>query len=101
MKRENQFADRHWFLSEWDYEKNKELRPDIFTAASNKKVWWKCRLRHSWSAMIQNRSKGQHCPYCVGRRVLIGFNDLVTTHPKIAKEWNYEKTNPYALNSLS
>ena len=94
MKRENLNPETHEFLSEWDYEKNKEFRPEIFTAASNKKVWWKCRLGHSWSAMITNRSKGQHCPYCIGRRVLKGFNDLVTTHPEIANEWDYEKNKP-------
>lgn len=33
----------------------------------------------------------QGCPYCSGKRVWIGFNDLETTHPEIAKEWDYTK----------
>ena len=32
-----------------------------------------------------------YCPYCNGRKVWPGFNDLKTTNPEIAKEWNYEK----------
>lgn len=28
---------------------------------------------------------GVRCPYCSGKKVLIGFNDLWTTHPDIAK----------------
>ena len=78
-------------VEEWDYEANNGLRPEDFTFASDKKVWWKCKLGHSWSARVANRHKGQRCPVCVGVKVLAGFNDLVTTHPKIAKEWDNEK----------
>ncbi|MEE0582298.1 MAG: zinc-ribbon domain-containing protein [Adlercreutzia sp.] len=28
------------------------------------------------------------CPYCSGRKVLAGFNDLATTHPDIAAMWH-------------
>ena len=31
------------------------------------------------------------CPYCVGRKVLVGFNDCVTTYPMLAKEWHPTK----------
>ena len=30
---------------EWNYEKNGRLKPENFTANSNKKVWWKCKKR--------------------------------------------------------
>ena len=30
-------------------------------------------------------------PYCGDRKVLKGYNDLRTTHPKIAREWNKER----------
>ena len=30
------------------------------------------------------------CPYCSGRRPIIGENDLFTLHREIALEWNYE-----------
>ena len=30
-------------------------------------------------------------PYCGDLKVLKGYNDLRTTHPKIAREWNKER----------
>lgn len=47
---------------------------------------WKCSLGHTWKALISDRRRGDNCPYCSGRRVLAGFNDLATTHPDIASE---------------
>jgi len=77
---------------EWDYEKNGKLQPKDFTAGSNKKVWWKCKLGHSWETIIAHRFlNGSNCPYCTGRIVWQGYNDIVTTHPDIADQWDYEK----------
>ncbi len=79
-------------VSEWDREKNDALRPEDFTGGSNKKVWWRCKLGHSWLAQINKRfTFGRGCPYCSGNKVWIGFNDLATTHPSIAAEWDQEK----------
>jgi hypothetical protein len=79
-------------VDEWDYENNDGTRPEHFTRYSNKIVWWKCGENHSWLMMIQNRTRGrQKCPYCAGRKVWIGFNDLPTVNPRIADEWDYEK----------
>ena len=33
------------------------------------------------------------CPYCTNRKALKGFNDLETTDPGLASEWNYEKND--------
>jgi hypothetical protein len=32
------------------------------------------------------RGKGDGCPYCSNHRVLVGFNDLATTHPQLLPE---------------
>lgn len=77
--------------SEWNYAKNNGLRPEDVTPNSNKKVWWKCSKGHEWQAKVCDRNKGNGCPYCGGKRVSIGFNDLQTVNPKLASEWNYEK----------
>jgi DNA-directed RNA polymerase subunit RPC12/RpoP len=54
---------------------------------SAKKHLWECELGHQWQEAPKKRTnRGDGCPYCSGRRVLIGFNDLVTTHPELAKE---------------
>ena len=76
---------------EWNNEKNGNLVPEEVIAGSNKKVWWKCSKGHEWEASIYWRNKGMGCPYCSNKKVLKGYNDLVTTNPKLAREWNYEK----------
>lgn len=50
-----------------------------------------------WVACISDRTRvGRNtgCPYCGHHKVLVGFNDLATFYPEIAKEWNYEKNFP-------
>ena len=76
---------------EWNYEKNNGLTPMDVLPSSDKKAWWKCSKGHEWKTQIKNRTKGTGCPYCAGREVLRGFNDLATTNPALAAEWNYEK----------
>lgn len=76
---------------EWHYEKNGVLKPEHFAPNSHKKVWWKCQIGHEWQASIANRNKGRGCPYCSGKKVLPGYNDLQTVNPALANEWNYEK----------
>ena len=78
---------------EWNYERNGNLKPEHFAPNSNKKVWWKCGSGHEWQATIVNRNKGRKCPYCSGKKVLKGYNDLQTVNPALAKEWNHEKNN--------
>lgn len=79
-------------LEEWDYEANGNLNPDDYTGGSNKKVWWKCKLGHTWYAQINKRlTFERNCPYCSGNKVWQGFNDIPTTHPHIAAEWDYDK----------
>ena len=76
---------------EWHYEKNGVLKPEHFAPNSHRKVWWKCQKGHEWQASIANRNKGRGCPYCSGKKVLPGYNDLQTVNPALANEWNYEK----------
>lgn len=65
-------------LMEWDYEKNNPITPEDVTAGSNTSFWWKDKLGHSWSMRVYCRSnQHQKCPYCSGRKVLKGFNDLL------------------------
>lgn len=75
--------------AQWDTERNGSLRPDQITSFSNRKVWWRCTFGHEWQAIVAARAvENSGCPYCAGRRVLAGFNDLATLHPKIAAQWD-------------
>ena len=59
--------------------------PDIWKLGTEY-VSWKCKYGHSYDAQISERRRGKGCPYCAGRKVWKGFNDLATTHPELAKE---------------
>ena len=75
--------------SQWDADKNKPMTPRDVTAFSNKKVWWKCEKGHSWQAIIASRTSSSYqCPYCSGKKVLAGFNDLKTLNPTLSGEWH-------------
>lgn len=61
--------------------------PSQFIAGSHKSMLWKCKLGHHWKAIIKSRCYGTQsaCPICANKQVEKGFNDLQTTHPKMAK----------------
>lgn len=80
----------------YDFNKNEEIGLDFETikARTSKKVWWKCKeCGNSWYATVasQNDKVKHGCPYCSGRLVIKGKNDLLTLFPEIAKEWNYDR----------
>lgn len=87
---------------EWDFDKN-GCTPQEVTRGSTKKVWWLCSKGHSYQASVNNRTKAAHsgCPYCSGKKVLPGFNDLATTHPDLIGEWDEEKNMPLTPQQVS
>lgn len=59
----------------------------VKAGSSGRKYSWVCNLGHKYQAEVASRTlAGNGCPYCSGRKVLAGFNDLDTTHPSIARE---------------
>lgn len=79
---------------QWDKKRNGTLDPRTITPASHTKVWWRCNKKHSWQAApySRTREKGSGCPYCAGRKVLAGFNDLASQRPGLAEQW-YQPLN--------
>jgi len=77
---------------QWHPEKNGLLRPDQVSPNSNRRVWWRCGLGHEWQSTVCSRTFSRTgCPYCTGRKVLPGFNDLKTLEPKVAEQWHPTK----------
>lgn len=73
---------------EWHAAKNGSLTPETVSPYSNRKVWWNCEKGHDYQAVVAARTQsGCGCPYCAGRKVLCGFNDLATVNPDIAAQW--------------
>jgi hypothetical protein len=62
--------------------------PTEIGGGSSKRLSWKCAAKgHIWESTIINRtSNGSNCPVCVGQLVIVGVNDLATTHPQIAEQ---------------
>ena len=77
--------------AEWHPSKNNELTPSMVSPGSHKVVWWKCSKGHEWQSTIKNRNAGNGCPYCSGRRILTGYNDLQSKNPELSAEWNYDR----------
>ena len=56
-------------------------------AGSAKNVMWRCAKNHEWLACPKNRSRNSTaCPFCEGRRAIVGETDLATTHPELAAQ---------------
>lgn len=75
--------------AQWHPVKNGNLTPQQVTPNSNRKVWWRCGKGHDYRAVVAARTvSGSGCPYCAGRKVLPGFNDLATLEPNVALQWH-------------
>ena len=94
----NDFATRFPDIAaQWHPTKNNGLRPEQVAANSNRSVWWQCEQGHTWRAPVGRRVQfATGCPYCTGRKVLPGFNDLASLEPQVAAQWDTERTAPSA-----
>lgn len=83
---------------------DQELAKTI-SRSSSQRVLWFCTdyPEHQWKTSVTNRvnsTTATGCPYCNGKKVFPGFNDLATTHPEVAS-WcaNSEDAKTYAAQS--
>lgn len=84
-------------VTEWDYQKNKES-PDSYSKGSSYSAAWNCSQGHPYYARVSARVRGTGCPYCSGRKALVGVNDVATLHPHLIAEWHPD--NQIQLESL-
>lgn len=90
--RERSLAEANPKLAaEWHPTLNGSLTPADVAPSSSRKVWWLGPCGHEWETSVGTRRRGSRCPFCYGRRVKEGFNDLATTHPRLAAEWHPER----------
>ena len=72
---------------EWHRSRNPGIQPEDVRASTVRLLWWQCAKGHEWQARGADRcNKGSGCPYCANQKVLVGFNDLMTTHPALGGE---------------
>lgn len=84
--------------AEWS-SKNKIKSTEV-SGGSHKKVLWRGKCGHEWTAVIKNRVRGAGCPYCSHNIVLPGFNDLASRFPNLAAEWS-ERNYPLRPNMVT
>ena len=87
----NDFQTKYPRLAaEWHSDLNGDLKPTDVTSGSKKRIIWQCTKyeNHNWPTTINARLKGDGCPICANKKVLVGFNDLHTTHPELANQWH-------------
>lgn len=83
---------------QWNYEKNGAVTPRMVLPGCNEGYEWKCPVcGHEWkvspNSRTNNPSYGRNisgCPCCSNKVTVSGINDLATTHPDLAIEWDYE-----------
>lgn len=88
------FEENPELFSEWDSDANKDLSLDKIGHTSKRKAWWVCKEGHKWQAEISSRTRTvevRSCPYCSGKKVLEGYNDLATVNKRVLKFWDFEK----------
>lgn len=68
--------------------KLREQGHDVYTddeyVGNKGKMDFYCSKGHHWPSNPNRVLTGQYCPCCLNRRVLVGYNDLWTTHKEIA-----------------
>ena len=75
---------------EWHEARNSPLKMESLSKGSSRRVWWICEKGHEWKTRYSNRINGTGCPYCAGKKVLPGYNDLASLFPEVSAEWHPE-----------
>ena len=100
---ENDLESRYPAIAkQWHPTRNGTLLPSEVTPYSNRRVWWRCGEGHAYRAPISHRTaRADGCPYCAGRKVLAGFNDLATRYPEVAAQWHPELHTPLTPREIT
>ena len=88
--------------AQWS-EKNEGLKPEMVRMSYSKPVWWTCpACGNDYSSQIQTRqARYKECPYCSGKKVRPGFNDLATTNPDLAAEWDPDANGSFTPETVN
>lgn len=100
-KKQTLLSEFPGLAAQWNYKKNGDLTPEDIAPHSGKKVWWKCEKGHEWQETVNMRSRKYGCPYCAGKRIAVGFNDLATCIPKIAAQWHPTKNGDLTAENVT
>lgn len=94
--------ERPDIADKWNWDKNGNLKPNMFSVSSNEIVWWKCpECGHEWKSSINSMTRPGRfgCAICAkyqrGKTFTKGIvrkvGSLLETMPKLAAEWHPTK----------
>lgn len=82
-------------------EKNPDIKLTSIGKSYSKKLWWKSPCGHEVNALISNCIPKIPCEYCIGRKVIAGYNDIATTNPEIIAQWHPVKNLPLTPQNIT
>ena len=85
----NLFTEQPELCKEWHPRLNQNP-PEFYMPRSMDKVWWLCSDGHEWEAVIDSRTSGRGCPYCVGY-VASPERNFALMYPDLVEEWHTTK----------
>ena len=79
----------------WHPTLNEKKADEVFSHSSLM-AWWICEKdeRHVFQAKVSHLTEDRIiCPVCSNQKIIVGVNDLETTHSELLKEWDFEKND--------
>lgn len=82
-------------ITEWHPTRNGDKTPYNISYGSGYKAWWILlyedprtgkSFKFEWQSAVYHRSKGEGCPFLVGKKIYPGFNDLATVCPELINQ---------------
>ncbi|WP_166879118.1 zinc-ribbon domain-containing protein [Salinibacterium sp. ZJ450] len=93
--------------SQLDANENGDITPQNIMAGSRTKVVWDCpTCGQKYTSEVDHRTRpghGTNCSLCENREVRRGVNDITTTHPDKALDWDWDRNpdTPYEYTAGS
>ena len=93
------FTEAPGLKARWDFTKNTNLDPTELLKGSDKFAWWICDKGHEFEKRIWEMARSG-CSYCSNKKLLVGFNDLETVRPDLAKELDLQQNDGLSSREL-
>jgi hypothetical protein len=87
--------------AQWHPQKNGDRTATDVIGGGSADAWWLCGLGHEWRSTIGNRVFfNSGCPVCQNVLLQVGANDMETTNPHLAGQFDLRKNYPHTPQTL-
>ncbi|MDE0572167.1 zinc-ribbon domain-containing protein [Demequina sp. B12] len=99
---EQDIATTHPHLAAlWDGTVEQRQPHEVSARHTGVRIHLRCPSGHTWVRSPARLVAAPSCPYCEGRTLTPGINDLATTHPDLVTRWDHTANSPLAPNDVS